>query len=114
MGIGFFLGVGAYFSRVSANFVVCVFFVWFLVFFGGVFVLLWCFVLFFARSAKFFLTFFFRGDFFFSRGREQNVKFPLCHIKTQSSKAEQFPSAPAPLTAPAPPPRRIFDVAWRY
>ena len=50
----------------------------FLLFFGGVFVLVWCFFLFFARSANFFLAFFFRGDFFFSRSREQNVKFPLC------------------------------------
>ena len=75
----YFLGVGTYFSRVSAKIFFWCFLVFFLVFFGGVFVLFWRFFLFFARSAKlFFWLFFFRGDFFFSRGREQNVKFPLC------------------------------------
>ena len=48
----------------------CCFWGVFLCFFGVFF----CF----SRAARnFLLAFFFRGDFFFSRGREQNVKFPL-------------------------------------
>ena len=55
MGIGFFFGVGTYFSRVSENKKILVFFWCFLVFFGvfvflgGVFVLFGVFILFFAR-----------------------------------------------------------------
>ena len=80
MGIGFFLGRwDLFFARQREKKFWCFFGVLllFLLFFWGVFVLFWCFFLFFARSTKFFLTFFFRGDFFFSRGREQNLKFPL-------------------------------------
>ena len=61
MGIDFFLGVGTYFSRVSAkqNF--------------RCFLVFLCFFFFFPRvSANFFLV------FFFPRGREQNREFPLC------------------------------------
>ena len=68
--LAFFLGVGTYFSRVSAENFFLVFF-WcflvFLLFFGGDFVFFWCFFLFFARSAIFFLAFF-SAVTFFSRG----------------------------------------------
>ena len=49
----------------------------FLLFFGGVFVLFWCFFCFSRAARNFFLAFFSAVTFFFPRGREQNVKFPL-------------------------------------
>ena len=77
MGIGFFGGRWDLFFARQREIFFLVFF-WCFCCFLGVFLCFFCvFFVFFARSAKFFLAFFFRGDFFFSRGREQNVKFPL-------------------------------------
>ena len=74
-------GVGTYFSRVSAKKKFWCFFgvfLVFLLFLGGVFCVFFVFFCVFRARRENFFDFFFRGDFFFSRGREQNVKFPLC------------------------------------
>ena len=81
MGIDFFFGAGTYFfARQREKFFWCFFgvFLVFLLFFGGVFVLFWCFFCF-SRAARIFFFGFSPPavTFFFSRGREQNAKFPL-------------------------------------
>ena len=79
--LAFLLGRWDLFFRASARkFFFGVFLVIFCVFvvFWGCFCAFLVFFFCYSRAARiFFLIFFFRGDFFFSRGREQNVKFPL-------------------------------------
>ena len=73
MGNRFFFDARGFFSRVSANIFFLVFFLRFLVFllfFGGVFCVFWCFFVFRALARNFFWV-------FFRRRHEQNREFPL-------------------------------------